>query len=252
MIDANAAKRALTAPEVADLDLSMFDRRDTVNFVLQRSEVLWDVRRAGQVVKQWSAGDPTRMDAVVDARGPELIRRAAAFIFAEFQELRPTLDRIAPRRAADIGCGYGFFSLFLARAYDAEVTLIDIEENEHRHFGYAEDGAAYTSLSRAWQMLVGNGVADGAVTTRNPRDEGTAGLGPFDLITSFVSCGYHYPAAVYADFIRERLNPEGAAILDIRRRAAREQAPVLATIGEATRLGETSRGTAYRTLIRRT
>lgn len=251
MITAKEAAAAMDAPAITALDISMFTPKDVENLLLQRSEVLWDVPRAGRVIREWSDGDPTRLNAQIEARSDVLIRRAAAFIYQEFEALRPTLDQLALGRVADIGCGYAMFDLFLARAYGSRIVLIDIEQNDERHFGYRETGAAYTSLERAHEFLAANGVAPGDITTCNPEKDDLDRIGDLDLAASFVSCGYHYPASTYATFFDRAVKPGGAVLLDVRRRARKAQKDTLDKLGEATFLGETSRGTAHRMLYRK-
>ncbi|MGB0853593.1 MAG: hypothetical protein ACPGVA_01805 [Pikeienuella sp.] len=251
MITAKDAAAVVDDTVITSLDVSMFTPKDVENLILQRSEVLWDVPRSGRVVKEWSEGDPTRMLQQIADRSEVLIRRAAAFIYQEFESLRPTLDTLAVGRVADIGCGYAMFDLFLARAYGSDIILIDIEQNDERHFGYRETGAAYTSLDQARVFLTANGVPNERITTCNPEKDDLDQITDLDLATSFVSCGYHYPVATYAAFFDRAVKPGGAILLDVRRRARKEQRPTLNQLGQAEFLGETSRGTGHRMLYRK-
>ena len=95
--------------------------------------------------------------------------------------------------------------------------LIDIEESDSRHFGFAEEGAGYASLERARDFLVANGVPAEGITLVNPRHEDVSKVAPVDLAISLISCGFHYPASTYEDFFRNNVNPGGAIVLDIRK-----------------------------------
>ncbi|MFN3936930.1 MAG: class I SAM-dependent methyltransferase [Gemmobacter sp.] len=220
---------ALTeAPEIAALDLSMFGPADVANVILQRSEVLFDVRQAGDVIRSWEAGDPGPLQGQARRLGAEAVRRAAAVILAEYRALEPVLRPLAPRRIADIGCGYAFWDLFAARSFGSDLLLIDLETNERRHFGYSrEAGAAYSSLAVARQMLVANGIAPSTIRTLNPAVEPAETAGPVDLAVSFLSCGFHFPAATYAAFLQDAVAPSGAVILDLRAATAEEQLAAL-------------------------
>ncbi|HMO08767.1 MAG TPA: class I SAM-dependent methyltransferase, partial [Paracoccaceae bacterium] len=145
-------------PEVAALDLSPLSTGDLVNLILQRSEVLFDRPRSGQVIRAWEAGDEGPMQAEVARLGIEVARRAAGVIHAEYRALAPVLHARQPRRVADIGCGYAFFDLFLARDLGTDLLLIDLESNDRRHFGFQAEGAAYASLAVARALLEANGV----------------------------------------------------------------------------------------------
>lgn len=223
-------------PAIAGLDLSCLDPGDMVNLILQRSEVMFDRPRSGQVIRAWGGGDMAPMQAEVARLGVEVARRAAGVIHAEYRAIAPVLRDLAPGRIADIGCGYAFFDLFAARDLKSDVVLIDLESNEHRHFGFKSEGAAYSSLSRAREMLEANGVPGNKITTLNPRDTAPETIKPVDLAVSFLSCGFHYPVDLYLTFLEKALKPGGAAIFDLRETTAAEQAAKLAVFGALTDL----------------
>ncbi len=229
-ISIDIAKEAAD-PAIAGLDMGCLDRDDLINLVLQRSNVMFDRPRSGQVVRAWGAGDMSLMDNEIDRLGEAVARRAAGIIHAEYREIAPLLRELAPKRVADIGCGYAFFDLFLARDLKSDVVLIDLESNEHKHFGFKSEGAAYSSLARAKELLVANGLAEGQVTTINPRDIAPESIEPVDLVVSFLSCGFHYPVDMYLPFLDKALLPGGAAIFDLREATAPAQAAALAKFG---------------------
>jgi SAM-dependent methyltransferase len=218
-------------PDVAGLDLTEFTPDDLLNLILQRSEVMFDLPRSGQIIKAWNAGDMDPVSRVVETMGDTVARRAAGVIHAEYRALAPLLRGLAPKRIADIGCGYGFFDLFAARDLSAEVVLIDLESNERRHFGYHAEGAAYSSLSIARKLLESNGIAASAIRTLNPRDEPAEAIDPVDLAVSFLSCGFHYPVSTYAAFFDRAVTPTGSVIVDLRAATADQQAATLAPLG---------------------
>lgn len=236
-------------PGIQVLDLRCLDRDDLVNLILQRSEVMFDRPRSGQVIRAWEAGDLAPMSAEVDRLGADIARRAAGVIHAEYRAIAPLLHELAPKRVADIGCGYAFFDLFVARDLKAEVVLIDLESNEHRHFGFNQEGAAYSSLARAKELLRANGVPAKQITTVNPREKAVERTKPVDLVVSFLSCGFHYPVDSYLPFLDKVLQPGGAAIFDLRENTARQQAEALSQYGTLTDLEAPSK--ARRVLLRK-
>jgi SAM-dependent methyltransferase len=226
------SRRPLDAPAMVErLNLSCLDDADLANLVLQRSEVLHDVPRSGQVIRAWEGGDEAPLQAQIARLGTDIARRAARVIAAEYAALQPLLHELAPTRVADIGCGYAFFDLFLARDLEPELLLIDLESNERRHFGFQAEGAAYSSLERARRLLRDNRVAAGRIRTLNPRDTAPETAGPVDLAVSFLSCGFHYPVDAYLPFLDRALAPGGAAIFDLRMATADRQAAQLAAFG---------------------
>lgn len=219
------------APEIRALDLSMFAMQDLVNLILQRSEVLFDMPRSGQVIRAWNARDEGPIRACVERYGDEIARRAAGVIHAEYRRIAPVLLAQPTARVADIGCGYGFFDLFLARDTAANVVLIDIEQNTRRHFGYAEEGAAYANLSVARALLEANGIAAERIETVNPERADLSAVAPVCLAVSFLSCGFHYPASTYDAYFRTSVMPGGTIVLDLRAATATAQLAGLAELG---------------------
>ena len=109
--------------------------------------------------------------------------------------------------------------------------MIDIESNDHRHFGFEEEAAAYTSLQTARNFLQSNGVPAPRITTWNPeKDDLEEGVKP-DLAVSFLSCGYHFPVDMYMPFFRFGIAPGGTVILDLRGAAFQENKRVLSKLG---------------------
>lgn len=106
-----------------------------------------------------------------------------------------------------------------------------MEENERRHFGFQSEGAAYSSLARARKLLEDNGISPKKIKTINPRDVAPETAKPVDLVVSFLSCGFHYPVDLYLPFLEKVLKPGGAAIFDLRKRTAEQQAEKLAHFG---------------------
>lgn len=243
-IDAEAAEPAITA-----LDLSCFDSKDLVNLILQRSEVMYDRPRSGQVIKAWGEGNTAPIMAVVEEMGDLVARRAAGVIHAEYKAMAALLRQLRPQRIADIGCGYAFFDLFAAKTLGADVLLLDLEENDRRHFGFHAEGAAYSSLARARMLLENNGIAPDKIETLNPRERAPETAAPVDLVVSFLSCGFHYPVDLYLPFLDQVLKPGGAAIFDLRLRTAEEQAAKLAGFGTLTDLDPPPK--ARRVLLRK-
>lgn len=223
-------------PAITALDLSCFDRDDIINLILQRSEVMFDRPRSGQVIRAWGAGDMAPMEAEIERLGDAVARRAAGVIHAEYREIAPFLRELAPKRVADIGCGYAFFDLFLARDLKSDVVLIDLESNERRHFGFQAEGAAYSSLARAKELLIANGIGASHITTLNPRNTAPESIEPVDLVVSFLSCGFHYPVDLYLPFLDKALAPGGSAIFDLREATAEAQVAALSKFGKVSNL----------------
>lgn len=169
---------------------------------------------------------------VVEQLGPELVARTAAVNFLEFEELKPVLDELKPERVADIGCGYGFFDFFLSRDSDTKIVLIDLEESEDRHFGFQDEGSAYTSLAVARQFMIDNGISAERIKTVNPSTSDVGRIRGVDLAVSFLSCGFHYPLSTYEGFFSNVLAGGGAMIVDVRQTQGSEKDAELQEYGD--------------------
>jgi SAM-dependent methyltransferase len=241
-----AFDRHMTGPtppeeEPAAVDLSAFGPGELANLALQRSEVLAGLDMApGRIVRAWVAGDAGPLERAVATLGPEIARRAAASVLRDWRALAPALDALgaAPRRIADIGCGYGLMDLPAARETGAELVLIDIETSAERHFGFAAEGAGYADLGVARRFLTANGIGAERIATVNPTVADPAEAGQVDLIVSLLSCGFHYPVDTYLGYLDRALRPGGLAIFDLRRDRARAQIARLGRFGRVDVLAE--------------
>ncbi len=200
-------------PKVEETDTSMLDDHDIANLALQRSSGLSNQG----AVRAWMNGDPAPLLEEARTRRAAIIRTAFEELWQSFVRIRDALAPMKPGRVADIGSGYAFLDLFLYRAFECNLVLIDIEESENRHFGFAEEGAGYASLAKARAFLEANGVPADRITTINPRKEPLEKAGAVDLAISLISCGFHYPARSYDAFFREQVKPDGLIALDIRK-----------------------------------
>ena len=177
------------------------------------------------------------------------MRRAGAFIFLEFEELKPHLTSPAPKRIADIGCGYALFDLFLAKEFGTKVILIDLETNDKRHFGFKAEGAAYSNLDQTRDFLVDNGVPEKSIDLRNPETDDLTDIKNLDYVFSFISCGFHYPWDTYKTFYQDAVKPKGRIILDLRAHKLPEALPGISEFGFARIIEKAANNTADRVMI---
>jgi SAM-dependent methyltransferase len=250
MISLEQALKATRDDRIASLDLRAFGEGDVLNLILQRSEIIRDLPRPNMYIRRWTEGEDGPLRDLIHRLGAgEIIRRAAAFIYLEFLELKPILDRAPPRRIADIGCGYALFDLFAAQDFGCDLVLIDLEENDLRHFGYQGEGAAYSNLRVARRFLTDNGLNDAVIATVNPKSDRLDGFRDLDYVVSFISCGFHYPWETYRDFFEAALREDGALILDLRRRTSRAAQGNLSALGRVEVIDEAADGSADRIMV---
>ena len=141
---------------ISELDFSAFETSDYVNIILQRSDILHDVKRPGRVIRSWVSGDETLVSELAQEQGPIMAQRALTDISNEFETILDKLEDWNPSSVADIGCGYGFFGWYAAQVFHAKTYLIDIEQSEARGFGFSDVDRGYTDLSKAERFLTAN------------------------------------------------------------------------------------------------
>ncbi|MDP3958237.1 MAG: class I SAM-dependent methyltransferase [bacterium] len=124
-------------------------------------------------------------------------------------------------RVLDIGCGVAGIDILLSRHYkDApHVYLLDKSRIEEEvYYGLEQKGAFYNSLEVAKKLLIENGVAENHIHVQEVGAENEIGYpGPFDLVISLISWGFHYPVSTYLDQAYELLVPGGTLIIDVRK-----------------------------------
>jgi SAM-dependent methyltransferase len=159
------------------------------------------------------------LDLEARVRREAIIQFSVGEIRDEFERILDATKVQQPLRILDIGCGLGIVDiLFAERCKVDRILLVDIEENERKHHGFAEQGAAYNSLEKAQRLVHDNVAPSVTVQSVNPQKEALTAerFGTYNLIVSFISCGFHYPADLYLDVFDTMLDPDGRLILDLR------------------------------------
>ena len=159
------------------------------------------------------------LDVEVRLRKSAILARCFEKIAMEFDELVKQIDFPDDMRILDIGCGLGVIDIFFCRKVAvSRLGLVDIEQTESKHHGFRNEGAGYNSLTTAANFIADN-IPDGTrFETFNPKDRDARTLGgDFNLTTSLLSCGYHYPAATDLDVFVTILATKGQIIIDLRR-----------------------------------
>jgi SAM-dependent methyltransferase len=124
----------------------------------------------------------------------------------------------APRRILDIGCGFAKTSELFQKKYGSELYLLesDIGNSPGQRigkWGTAESFQWYLPIERLKQAWDDQGMTYTLVDGANlqvPADV------KFDLVYSWLSCGFHYPVSTYRDFIKQHTTPDSIIIMDFR------------------------------------
>jgi SAM-dependent methyltransferase len=136
--------------------------------------------------------------------------------------------RSPPMSILDIGCGFAFESQQFHQQLNSEIWLLDGDfsasppgSNRLVRYGPAETIKFYNPIEKLkeyfdQQINLKYRFVD-ATNIDIPKDK------KFDLICSYLSCGYHYPVDAYRELIIQHSHPGTQIIMDIRPRSAHEQ-----------------------------
>lgn len=122
------------------------------------------------------------------------------------------------KRILDIGCGFAKTSELFQKKHDCELYLLesDIGNSPGKRigkWGTADSFQWYLPidrLKRAWdEQGMRYTLVDGANIQVAPDIK-------FDLVYSWLSCGFHYPVSTYRDFIKRHTTPDSIIIMDFR------------------------------------
>lgn len=142
-------------------------------------------------------------------------------IESEFKTLIPFLPNKASN-ILDIGSGIGLINIHLYEYFgrDTNIHLLDKTEVEDKlYYGFNHERTPfYNSLNLAKSILMKNNVAEENIFIHEVGDHNSCfQANKFDLVTSYISLGFHYPISTYIDEILLSIKADGILILDIRK-----------------------------------
>jgi SAM-dependent methyltransferase len=133
-----------------------------------------------------------------------------------------------PKSILDIGCGLAFESRQFYHLHKSEIWLLDgdyndspLNSNRLIRYGSADTIKFYNPIEKLKEYFdQQTGLRYQFVDANKidvPKDK------KFDLICSYLSCGYHYPVDTYKDLILTHSHADTKVIMDIRPRTVDEQ-----------------------------
>jgi SAM-dependent methyltransferase len=146
-----------------------------------------------------------------------------------YQEKKKNFDNLSkylqspPLRILDIGCGLAWESRMFSDAYNTELWLLDGDSstNESKesagYFNYhasANTFGFYNSMSFLKEELDKRNTKNYHLIDANNID--IPNTIKFDVITSWLSCGFHYPVSTYRDLILKHSHENTKVIVDLR------------------------------------
>jgi hypothetical protein len=199
--------------------------------------MLLGVQRTKQISKRslnaWMNGDASILAGEVGQRREEILTGALAEVFEEYVPFRDFLrqEKLLPSNVVDIGCGQGIPDALLAQDFECSFVLVDIEETDRQYHGWSSEGAGYASLEETGAFLAANGVSGDRIRLVNPRRTPEAiGRIKGDVVTSWISCGFHYPVDEYLEIFMPAIAAGGTVVLDVRNQYARRGSAGLQTL----------------------
>lgn len=141
-----------------------------------------------------------------------------------FETIKNFLD-FSPAKILDIGCGLAWESRLLNKHYGSELWLVDGDasnnaekSNDATETNYHTDTKSflyYHTLDLLDTKLKDLGTKNYHLIDCKNLDSIPSDI-KFDLITSYLSCGFHYPVSTYKDFFLAHSHKNTKIIVDIR------------------------------------
>jgi SAM-dependent methyltransferase len=132
-----------------------------------------------------------------------------------------------PKRILDIGCGYAHISEMFQKKYGTELYLLDGDFSKNSQqatrvakYGATENFMFYVStddLKKEWDR---KGMTYTFIDANNIDISNDV---EFDLVYSWISCGFHYPVSTYKKLIQKHTTAHSTIIMDFRRKSLNEQ-----------------------------
>lgn len=144
---------------------------------------------------------------------------------AGFDALDSYLEQ-PPKRILDIGCGMAWESRKFNAKYGTELWLVDgdVTSNKNKDIKHSNHGKwhadpatllFYHSLDYINEELAGSQTTNYHLLDVNnisiPDDV------KFDIVTSYLSCGFHYPVSTYRNLILKHSHADTVVAMDLRR-----------------------------------
>jgi hypothetical protein len=122
------------------------------------------------------------------------------------------------KRILDIGCGFAKTSELFQKKYGCELFLLesDIQKSPGSRigkWGSADSFQWYLPIDRLKQAWQEQGMTYNLVDGSNPVIPKEV---KFDLVYSWLSCGFHYPVSTYKTLIQAHTNKDSIIIVDFR------------------------------------
>lgn len=137
----------------------------------------------------------------------------------DFQTILPFLPENI-ENTLDIGSGVGGIDALISEHYDHTINIHLLDKskvNDTIYYGFESETAYYNSLEIAKELLKLNHVPTENIVLHDTESLHTCfKKGYYDIVTSFISWGFHYPVAMYLEAVYDSLRQGGVLIMDVR------------------------------------
>ena len=125
-----------------------------------------------------------------------------------------------PVRVVDVGCGIGTSLVALWRHFRQGGRYVALDKTETArsiYYGFEAQAAAYNDLGLTTNFLLTAGIKPSLLTTIDVNQSSfPADLGPYDVVISTISWGFHYPVSTYLQDVVASTLPGAVLYLDLR------------------------------------
>ena len=130
----------------------------------------------------------------------------------------------SPKTILDIGCGLGWESRMFNEKYGTELYLLDGDYDDNAQDERIQQQARYTSDAKDFAFYYKLDFLRNELDKLNTKNYHLVDCNnidisedvKFDLITSWVSCGFHYPVNTYRDLILKHSHEHTVVVMDLR------------------------------------
>lgn len=132
-----------------------------------------------------------------------------------------------PKRILDIGCGNAYISEMFQKKYGTELYLLDGDFSSNlksakriAKYGAVEDFMFYSDVDDLKKEWDSKGIVYTFVDANDIKIPSDV---TFDLVYSWLSCGFHYPVSIYKDLIKKHTTDDSVIVMDFRRKTLDDQ-----------------------------
>jgi SAM-dependent methyltransferase len=149
-------------------------------------------------------------------------------------DLLDTYLGTGPKTVLDIGCGLAWESRLFNKKYGTELYLLDGDFDDNAQDDRVQQQARYTIDSKNFAFYYKLNFLQNKLDELNTQNYHLLDCNnidipediKFDVITSWVSCGFHYPVSTYRELILRHSHNNTVIVMDLRI-LAKQQNPLV-------------------------